>query len=266
MLEYGDNIAVAVSGGKDSISLLHILAKIERKFPKASLYAITIDEGIQKYRDEALKFAIDNCKKLGIDHYIISFKELYGYSLDEIIKKIKNKYNKRLSPCAYCGIMRRNAINIAARKVKAEKLATAHTIDDEIQTIMLNIFNGNVQNIARQKPVTDKSHPKFVQKIKPLCEILEKEIALYAYIQKIPFQNLPCPYAGEALRNDVRTMLNRIEEKHAGIKYTIFKSIEKIRPALKKGSKIVKLKECTKCGEPTTGKVCNVCAILDKIN
>jgi len=68
MLEYNDRIAVGVSGGKDSSSLLHILAKIEQNYPKSSLVAVTVDEGIRRYRDEALKIATENCKKLGIEH------------------------------------------------------------------------------------------------------------------------------------------------------------------------------------------------------
>lgn len=233
MFNFDDRIAVAVSGGKDSVSLLHILAKIERDYPKASLVAITVDEGIRGYRDEALEIAVENCRKLGIDHYTVSFKELYGYTLDEIVEKtVKTK--SELTPCAYCGVLRRRALNIAARDLKADKIATAHTLDDETQTVLLNIFHGDVLRIAREKPVTDEKHPKLVQKVKPFCEIPEKETALYAYVKKIRFQSTPCPYAQEALRNDIRVMLNRIEEKHAGTKFTIFKAIEKIRPALEK--------------------------------
>ena len=265
MLEFDDRIAVAVSGGKDSVSLLHVLAKIERGYPKTSLVAVTVDEGIKGYRDEALKIAAENCKKLGIEHHVVSFKELYGYRLDEIVKSLKQKSKSGLTPCAYCGVLRRKALNIAARSLKADKLATAHTLDDETQTILLNIFHGDVLRIAREKPVTDEAHPKLVQKVKPFCEIPEKETALYAYIRKIKFQSMPCPYASEALRNDVRMMLNRMEEKHSGIKFTIFKSIEKIRPALEELAKKEGLRECSECEEPTTAKVCKTCQMLRQI-
>jgi uncharacterized protein (TIGR00269 family) len=265
MLEFDDRIAVAVSGGKDSVSLLHILAKMERNYPKASLVAVTVDEGIKGYRDEALKIAVENCKKLGVEHHVVSFKGLYGYRLDEIVEKLREKGDVGLTPCAYCGVMRRKALNIAARNVGADKIATAHTLDDETQTILLNILHGDILRIAREKPVTDKAYPKLVQRVKPFCEIPEKETALYAYIRKIRFQSTPCPYASEALRNDVRTMLNRLEEKHAGIKFTIFKSIEKIRPALESLAKKEGLRECMECGEPTTESVCKTCQMLRQI-
>jgi len=261
MLEFDDRIAVAVSGGKDSVSLLHILAKMERDYPRASLVAVTIDEGIKGYRDEALKIAAENCKKLGINHHIVSFKELYRYTLDEIVKRLK-KGKGGLTPCAYCGVLRRRALNVAARKVKADKIATAHTLDDETQTILLNIFHGDVLRIAREKPVTDEAHPKLVQKVKPFCEIPEKETALYAYVRQVKFQSAPCPYASEALRNDIRMMLNRMEEKHSGIKFTIFKSMEGIRPALEDIARKEGLKECSECGEPTTEKICKTCQML----
>lgn len=266
MLEYNDRIAVAVSGGKDSLSLLHILAKIEQKYPKASLVAVSVDEGIRGYRDKAIKMAAENCEKLGIKHHIVSFKQLYGYTLDQIVKRLKRKGGDALTPCAYCGVLRRKALNIAARDVKADKLATAHTLDDEAQTILLNILHGDALRIAREKPITDEVHPKLVQRIKPFCEVPEKETALYAYIRKIRFQSMPCPYASEAMRNDIRIFLNRMEQKHAGIKFTIFRSIEKIQRALEKAVRKEGLKECNKCGEPTTANICKTCQILRQVS
>ena len=265
MLEFNDRIAVAVSGGKDSVSLLHILAKTERNFPKASLVAVTVDEGIREYRDEALKIAAENCKRLGIEHYTVSFKKLYDYTLDEIVERLITFGRRELTPCAYCGVLRRKALNIAAREVKANKLATAHTLDDETQTILLNILHGDPSRLAREKPVTDDVHPKLVQRIKPFCEIPEKETALYAYIKKISFQDIPCPYASEAMRNDIRLFLNRMEQKHSGTKFTVFKSIEKIRPAMEKMVMKEELTECVECGEPTTGETCKTCEMLKQL-
>jgi len=265
MLNFDDKTAVAVSGGKDSVSLLHILAKIEKKHPKASLLAITVDEGIKGYRDEALKIASENCDELGIKHVVTSFRELYGFTLDEIVERLKRKGESGLTPCAYCGVLRRKALNTAARNVGADKLATAHTLDDETQTILLNILHGDVLRIAREKPVTDEAHPKLVQKVKPFCEIPEKETALYAYVRRIRFQSTPCPYASEALRNDIRQMLNRMEEKHTGIKFTVFKSMERIRPALEQIVKKEGLKECYECGEPTTERICKTCQMLREL-
>ncbi len=268
MLNRDEKIAVAVSGGKDSVTLLHILAKIERDFPDASLWALTVDEGIKGYRDEALKYASESCRKLDVKHVITSFRGLFGIQLDELVNVLRerNKGNsKGLSPCAYCGVLRRRALNLAARKMKADKLALAHNLDDEAQTILLNIMHGDALRMARVKPILEVKPPMFVPRVKPLSEMPEKEIAFYAYLKKIQFQSVSCPYAPTALRSDIRTMLNRMEEKHAGTKFTVYKSIEKIRPALEAWEKAARLHECKVCGEPASNDICKPCQMLHEL-
>jgi uncharacterized protein (TIGR00269 family) len=241
-----------------------VLAKIEKQFSKASLLAITVDEGIRGYRDEALKIAAQNCDSLGVEHLVVSFKKLFGHTFDDMVMRLRKKGVKE-TPCAYCGVLRRKALNIAARDAQADKLATGHTLDDETQTILLNIFHGDVLRIAKEKPFTDKDHPKLVPRIKPFCEIPEKETALYAYVKGVRFQSTPCPYAADALRNDARAILDGLEDKHPGMKFTVFKSIERIRPALESLANREGLRECSECGEPTTGRVCRTCQMLGQI-
>jgi uncharacterized protein (TIGR00269 family) len=262
MLKFDDHLAVAVSGGKDSLSLLHILAKLRSHRPKTVLTAVTVDEGIAGYRDEALEIAAANCQKLGIPHHVVSFKELYGFSLDEIIQRAQSKGLTELTACAYCGVLRRKAINAGARQVHSCKVATAHTLDDEAQTVLMNIFHGDVARLAKEKPVSSEVHPLFVQKIKPFCEVPEAESALYAYVKNIRFQDTPCPYASEALRNDVRAMLNCMEAKHAGTKFTVLRSIERLRPALEETSKREGFRTCIECGEPSASDLCKACEML----
>jgi len=267
MLDFDDHLAVAVSGGKDSLSILHILSKLKRSRPKTSLVAVTVDEGIKGYRDGALEIAAKNCRQLGIPNYIVSFKELYGFTLDEMIRGAREKGHNALTACAYCGVLRRKAINTGARQVAATKIATGHTLDDEVQTVLMNILRGDIARLAKEKPVTNEVHPMFVQKIKPLCEIPEKESALYAYVKKIEFQDTPCPYASEALRNDVRGMLNRMEEKHAGTKFTVSNAIERLRPALEEtvAKKVELFKTCIECGEPSALDLCKACELLQHL-
>jgi len=258
-----DNIAVAVSGGKDSVTLLQMLNRIEKDFPKTKITAITVDEGIRGYRYEAVKIARENCKKLNVEHKIISFKNLYGYGLDDIIEVARE--NGELTPCSYCGILRRKALNIAAKSIGATKLATAHNLDDEAQTILLNIIHGDAVRIARVEPVIEERVSGFVQRVKPFCEIPENEVALYAYLKKNRFQTTPCPYRFAAMRSDIRVMLNKLEVKYPGVKFTIFKSMEKIRPAVKAAVGKIELNECKNCGEPTIGDICKPCETLFKL-
>ena len=262
MFEPDDRIAVAVSGGKDSLSLLYILDKIEREFPKSELIAITVNEGIKGYRNESIEIAIEFCRKLGVEHKVCNFKEFYGLTLDEIVEKSDGTYN----PCTYCGVLRRKILNVVAREIGADKLAVAHNLDDEAQTVIINFVRGDPNRIARVKPTTDIVHPKLVKRVKPLCTIPEREIVLYAYFRKIRFQRSQCPYVAESLRNEIRNTLNRMEFMHPGTKYAIFRAAEKIRPPLEAAIGKPKINECEICGEPTPTKICKACQLLMHIN
>lgn len=263
MLRRDDRIAVAVSGGKDSLSLLYILHKIESDFPVAQMIAITVDEGISGYRNEALEIVQNACRNLGVEHKAISFRALFGISTDEAVHKIL-PVNGELTPCAYCGVLRRKALNIAARQAGATKLATGHNLDDEVQTMMLNLVHGDLFRGARVEPATVPSHEKFVPRIKPLVEIPENEIALYAYLTGVEFQTVRCPHSDFALRNDLRDFLNKMEIDHPGTKFTVFRTFEKIRPLLKSQISIG-LRECAVCGEPSISDVCESCRMLEHL-
>jgi uncharacterized protein (TIGR00269 family) len=258
MFDREDRIAVAVSGGKDSLTLLTILKKIESKFPSAKLLAFLIDEGIKGYRDEALKIAEEHCKALNVPLKAFSFKDFYGLTMDEIIS-----INPLVFPCAYCGVLRRKAINKAAKILKADKVATAHNLDDEAQTFLLNIFHGDIYRLTRLGPKLIDLENRFTPKVKPLYEIPEKEITIYAYISNIRFQASPCPYAYSALRNDIRELLNKIEEKHPSVKYTVVNSMKKVKEALEKQK--IKLNKCEICGEPTPSNICEACLMLKNL-
>lgn len=260
MFNPDDRIAVAVSGGKDSVSLLHILHKIEMKFPRSELVSITINEGISGYREEAVAIARENSKRLSVEHVVTSFKELYEHDLDEIVKIAEEKGS--LSPCSYCGVLRRKALNVVAKDIDADKLAVAHTLDDQVQTMLLNVIHGDILRIGRVGPVLEGDVSGFVRKVKPLCEVPEREVALYAFLKDIKFQTSSCPYREKALRNDIRSFLNRLETKHPGTKFTVLRSFEKIAPSVRELTGKAGLRNCKICGEPTVGEVCKSCQSL----
>lgn len=266
MFKFNDRILVAVSGGKDSVGLLHILARIEETFPRVSLLAVSIDEGIRGYRSEALRIAAENCKALGIDHSIFSFKDFFSLTLDEIVNKTKkNRVSRSLTPCAYCGVLRRRALNLATDRLNANVIALGHNLDDVVQTFLLNVVHGNVWNLARFNVAGADSEGLFVHRVRPLCLVPEKETAFYAYVKGIKFQIVPCPYASEALRNDMRFWLNRLEQRHAGSLFTVFRSFEKISKSMELKAKAFSL--CRKCGEACAkGRdVCVACGFLEEL-
>jgi uncharacterized protein (TIGR00269 family) len=266
MFEFDDRILVAVSGGKDSVGLLHVLAGIERRFPKATLIAVSIDEGIKGYRDEALRIAVENCEVLGVEHSVLSFDSLFGVTLDEVIKKAKMLPRaERLGPCAYCGVLRRHSLSMAAKRLEADALALGHNLDDVVQTYLLNIVHGDVWRVHHFGAVSMDSGGHFVRRVRPFCLVPERETAVYAYLKNIEFQSAACPYASEALRNDARHWLNRLEQRHAGSLFTIFRSFEKVGKAM--GQQEKEFSVCKHCGGPcgATKDACVACKSLEKL-
>ena len=258
MFSPADHIAVAVSGGKDSLTMLMILKKLSAKFKQTRITAVTVDEGIAGYREEAVDLAKEYCGKLDIDHEIVSFKELYGDGLDDFLKGRP----ERMTACSYCGVFRRKAINIGAKRVGATKIATAHNLDDVVQTYLLNLFQGDVERFARFNPVLRDPRGGFLPRVKPLCEVPEKEVALYGYAEGLTFQSASCPYMTEALRNELRTMLNRLELAHPGVLFSSYRAMTKLRALAEPGVPDSVLRSCRSCGEPTTLEICEACKMV----
>jgi uncharacterized protein (TIGR00269 family) len=257
MLEPHDTVVVALSGGKDSVTLLRILSKLEQRFPPARLIALTIDEGISGYRDEAISISREACEDLQIEHVVASFKELFGLTMDDVASR-----SNELQPCSYCGVLRRKAMNEGARRLGATKLATAHNLDDEAQTALLNVMHGDVERITQASQTSAKPPARFIPRIKPLAEVPERETALYAYASGVRFQTTPCPHGQDALRGDIRVMLNRLELKHLGLKYTIARSIEKLSATAGGIEQHRGFRSCKICGDPTPNDVCEACLML----
>jgi uncharacterized protein (TIGR00269 family) len=260
MLQFDDHVAVAVSGGKDSLTLLNILVKLERAFPRSKISAISVDEGIKGYRDEALEIARKTCEQLGVEHVVVSYEDLFGTTIDELTGLRLDQ-----TPCSYCGVFRRKAINKAAAMIGADKIATAHNLDDEVQTVLLNMLHGDPWRAMRSGPVLHDPRGKFVTRIKPLCEVPEKEIVLYAYLNGYDFQSVACPHGDQALRNDIRNFLNQMEQKHPGAKFTLGRTADKLRELLGRTAPLSQLNECARCGDPTPHQLCEACIMLTTI-
>ncbi|RLE51013.1 MAG: hypothetical protein DRJ21_01015, partial [Candidatus Methanomethylicota archaeon] len=194
MLERNDYTMLAVSGGKDSIVMMKILHKIEMDFPEADLIAVTIDEGIPEYREYGLKIASKIARSLGIRHEVYSFKKFYGYTLTEIVSEAKRR-NIPHHACTYCGVLRRKILNVKGKELGVTKIATAHNLDDESQTILMNIVRGDIYRLIRVLTLESIRQPGFIPRIKPMKLIPEAEIALYAYFSGIEFYPVDCPYA-----------------------------------------------------------------------
>jgi cytoplasmic tRNA 2-thiolation protein 1 len=252
MFEYDSRIAIGVSGGKDSLTLLRLLHSIEARMPKAELIAVCIDEGVTGYRDEALRLAEKNCRELDIEMHVLSFSDLFDETMDEIAVK-----ERELGACSYCGVLRRRALNEAAKSVDADRLATGHNLDDMAQSVLLNVMRNDIKRIHAFNP-GGQQLGDYVRRVKPLCEVPEKETSYYAFINGLEFQSLPCPYADEAMRTDARRFINQMEHKRPGTKFTMYQTGLKLRSQRTSGEVV---NNCRKCGAPTTRDVCRVCEL-----
>ncbi len=255
-----ENIGVALSGGKDSLTVLHILNKLSKENPKIKINAVAIDEGIAGYRDKTLEKAQEFCNKNGIKLHIFPYKEEFGFTLDEMLKILDVK------PCSICGVFRRYLLNKKSKELKLTKLVTGHNLDDECQSILMNQMRNDIQASARLGPKAGISPSKlFVPRIKPLYLCTEKEVTTYAFINGLLDNFNECPNAVQSYRAKVRDTLNSLEQEFSGTKYSIVNSFIQILPLLRQKFKDGIIKICSKCSEPSSNEVCNACIYADKL-
>lgn len=261
LIEKNENIIVAVSGGKDSLSILYVLNKFSSRKLPIKVSALLIDEGIKNYRDETIEYAKEFCKKYKIKLQIISYKKSIGLTLDELKKKFPDTI-----ACSMCGVLRRYLLNKSSRELKADKLATGHNLDDEAQSIVMNLFKNNVLLSSRLGPRTGvRKLPGFIPRIKPLYFLTQKEVSTYAYLHGIKPKFSECSYANDSYRFEIRDLLNNIEQKYPGTKYSIVASFMEILPLLREKYKNLNLNSCKTCNEPTSSQVCSACKLISKI-
>ena len=280
MIRSGDRrVCVAVSGGKDSLALLRVLSRMSegRRF---AVSAVMIDEGIPGYRDEALGIAERYCGRLGVELAVSSYRDLFGTTLDEALRGREGRGAP--TSCSICGTLRRRAIDIAAAEAGADVVATAHNLDDAVQTFLINVISGDTERIGRMLPGSSGAlgggAPRRVQ---PFCEIYEQEIVFYAFVNEIPFQAEPCPHMNEGVRTGLREFLNGLEAAHAGSKNSMYRSAMRLAGAVaaagaggaavaggaapgRGGGSGRTARPCPSCGAPcSSGGACSVCRTLD---
>jgi uncharacterized protein (TIGR00269 family) len=249
----GDRIAVGLSGGKDSTALLLLLHRILGPREDIRLVAVTIDEGIAGYRDETLRAAERLVAMLGIEHQTISFKELFGHTLDAILK------GREAQACSICGILRKKALITGAGRAGAARLATGHNLDDEAQSVLMNVLRGDLGRLARNSSAD--SAGRFIPRIKPLMYIHEKEIATWLMLNG-EWSSLPeCPYASHALRREVREMLAGFEYEFPGTMLRLMKNKRVVEEILASRPAGEPLRHCTVCGDPCSGDLCQLCQL-----
>ena len=253
-------IAVALSGGKDSVVTLRLLHETFRSNPQLELAAVTVDEGIASYRPPSIEVAAEHCKELGIPHEVLSYEETSGVTMDKLVVHPARAH----MPCAYCGVLRRRNLNEAARRVGATHLATGHNLDDVAQTLLMNHLKGDVDRLARMGPHrAGQVLPGLVPRILPLRAIPEREVALYAILRGWRYHDGECPYAQDATRGRYRELLLQLEEETPGTRHALLAGYDRLAPLLREEGGT--LRACEACGEPSSGARCRACELITSV-
>lgn len=138
-------MAIAASGGKDSTVLAHVMKTLNERYGYGlDLMLLSIDEGITGYRDDSLQTVKQNRDDYGMPLKILSYDELYGWTMDRIVAEIGRKNN-----CTFCGVFRRQSLDRGAQLIEADCIATGHNADDIAETVIMNILRGDTARLSR---------------------------------------------------------------------------------------------------------------------
>lgn len=212
MIEENDKIAVALSGGKDSITMLMALKNLQKFYPKKfDLIAISIHPGFENFDTELLQ---STCKKLDVPLFI---EESHA---KEIVFDIRNEKN----PCSLCANLRRGMLNSIAIREGCNKIAVGHNEDDVLETLLMNLFYaGSINTFA---PVSYMDRSKMTL-IRPLIYAPEKYIRNFIKRNNIPIMKKACPMDGISKREDIKNLIKNLELDIPHIRANIYGAIKR---------------------------------------
>lgn len=212
MIQEGDRIAVALSGGKDSVALLYLLKNLQRYYPKRfEIVAISINPGFEEFNETILK---EICQKREIPLKIEKTN----------IKQIVFDERKEKNPCSLCANIRRGALNTTAKELNCNKIALGHNQDDVLETFLMNlIYTGNISTFS---PVSYMDRSEMTL-IRPLIYISEKETRSFVNRNEIQIMPKVCPIDGISNRENALELLKKLENYNKHVRANIFGAIQR---------------------------------------
>jgi tRNA(Ile)-lysidine synthase TilS/MesJ len=212
MIAPGDKIAVGVSAGKDSLTLLCAMAELRRFYPVPfELIAITIDMG---FEGSDFSSIAKLCEELDVPYHVIPTE----------ISKVIFDVRKEKNPCSLCAKMRRGALHNAAKELGCNTVALGHHFDDAVETFMLNLFFEG--RLGCFSPVTHLSRVGL-KLIRPMLYMPEKDVRYFANKVELPVVKSLCPADGNTQREEMKQLLHSLERKHDGLRYRIFGAMQR---------------------------------------
>lgn len=212
MIRDGDKIAVGVSAGKDSLTLLCALSALRRFYPKKfELQAITVDMGFDGADFTPIRKL---CEELDVPYTVVPTE----------IQKIIFEVRKEKNPCSLCAKMRRGALHTAAKELGCNTVALGHHFDDVIETFMLNLFFEG--RLGCFQPVTYLSRMD-IRLIRPMIYMPEKDVRYFANSASLPVIKSPCPADGNTQREEMKQLLAKLDRENKGLRYRIFGAIQR---------------------------------------
>ncbi|KAJ3225865.1 cytosolic thiouridylase subunit Ctu1 [Clydaea vesicula] len=274
--EIGDKIAIAASGGKDSTVLAHIMKLLNERYLNRKiffhwllqrydygldLFLLSIDEGISGYRDDSLETVKRNQLEYQLPLKILSYKDLYDWSMDDIVKEIGRKNN-----CTFCGVFRRQALDRGAVMLGVDQIVTGHNADDIAETVLMNILRGDIARLQRCTFIKTKSE-ETIPRSKPFKYTYEKEIVMYAYFKKLDYFSTECIYSPNAYRGHARVFLKDLEAIRPSTILDIIHSGEAFETSAESNPTNVTVPGvCNRCGYMSSRDLCKACLLLEGLN
>jgi cytoplasmic tRNA 2-thiolation protein 1 len=218
LFQRGEKVAIGASGGKDSTVLASVLKTLNERYDYGvEFILLSIDEGIKGYRDDSLETVKRNAEQYGMELCIVSYEELYGWSMDKVVETIGKKSN-----CTYCGVFRRQALDRGALRLGVGHVVTGHNCDDVAETVLMNLLRGDLPRLSRTTSIItsapsaaakpgDELSLTNIKRSKPLKYAYEKEIVLYAHHKRLDYFSTECIYSPEAFRGSARALIKNLE-------------------------------------------------------
>jgi len=261
MFEAGHRVLVAVSGGKDSLSLWRILLKLG--FHADGLYIdLGIDEGCgysSRSRAYARKFTQDQLFQTKL--HVVDLAEIYGKT---VLEMAACRMGGKKKLCSVCGLVKRHEMNRVTRELGYEVIVTGHNLDDEAAVLLGNVLQWEAEYLSRQSPVLPADGLGLVKKAKPLARFYERETAAYAIINGIDYILDECPFSLGATSLRLKEILNSMENSSPGTKLRFyFNFLRTKKKNLFQEFERPMLSLCEKCGQATGAPgLCAFCRLL----